>query len=148
MAHELRVEGDKVIESDAQGHLLSTKDYSHVHAGYVATLHNPRVSDEAKQGAEKLLHELEIAHGDTPSKISWSKASGEEGGESSSSSTKKVETHTETHAEEVHRHRQIGTYKGILHKDNVSDEAKQHAREMLKEFGVDPDEVEKEGAKK
>ncbi|GAA5985116.1 hypothetical protein JCM5350_000847 [Sporobolomyces pararoseus] len=140
MAHQLRVEGDKVIEADEQGHVLAKKDYSHVHAGYVATLHSPRVSQEAKENAEKLLHDLEVAHGDTPSKISYEKGHGP--GE-----------HVETHQEEVHRHRQIGTYKGILHKQGVSEEAKEHARQMLKEFGVDPAEFEtgakhEEGEKK
>ncbi|GAA5842745.1 hypothetical protein JCM3766R1_005773 [Sporobolomyces carnicolor] len=47
--------------------------------------------------------------------------------------------------DDVHRHRQIGAYKGILHKHDVSDEAKQHARDMLKQFGVDPDQVENQG---
>ncbi|GAA5966951.1 hypothetical protein JCM3765_004411 [Sporobolomyces pararoseus] len=129
MAHQLRVEGDKVIESDEKGHVLAEKDYSHVHAGYIATLHNPRVHQETKENAEKLLHGLEVAHGDTPSKISYEKGLDSK-------------EHVETHAEEVHRHRQIGTYKGILHKDGVSEEAKEHARQMLKDFGVDPAEFE------
>ncbi|GAA6007409.1 hypothetical protein JCM11491_004153 [Sporobolomyces phaffii] len=128
MAHELRVEGDKVIESDPEGHVLATKDYSHVHAGYVATTHNPRVSQEAKHTAEQMLHDLEIAHGDDPAKVSHGAA-----------------VHVETHDEEVHRHRQIGAYKGILHKKDVSDEAKQHAREQLEAFGVDPSEYEAAG---
>ncbi|GAA5824709.1 hypothetical protein JCM5353_004418 [Sporobolomyces roseus] len=131
MAHELHVEGDKVIEQDDKGHVLSTKDYTHVHSGYLATTHNPRVSQEAKETAEQLLRDLEAAHGDEP------------GGSKSHSPShsKKVEKH-ETHEEEVHRHRQIGSYKAILHRDDRGEEAKQHAREMLEKLGVDPKEYE------
>ncbi|GAA5966948.1 hypothetical protein JCM3765_004408 [Sporobolomyces pararoseus] len=140
MAHELRVEGDKVIESDETGHVVAQKDYNRVHAGYVATTHNPRVSDEAKQNAETILHDLEAAHGDTPSKQAQDSGhntrSHDHPAQSHSSST---EAGTELdHDEEVHRHRQIGGYKSTLHRDDTSEEAKAHARTALKELGVDP----------
>ncbi|GAA5903272.1 Con-6 family protein [Sporobolomyces salmoneus] len=105
MAHELRVEGDKVIESDSKGHVVSTKDYSHVHAGYVATTHNPRVSEGAKQNAEQLLHDLEAAHGDAPS-TSHSHAA--QGGEEHVPTTAENphDTRSHDHPKEFHQHDQ------------------------------------------
>ena len=84
MAHELRVEGDKVIEQDDKGHVLSTKvsrdsllnlclhetdcrvrldrqDYTHVHSGYLATTHNPRVSQEAKEVRSNFVSSVSLA---------------------------------------------------------------------------------------
>ncbi|GAA5985108.1 hypothetical protein JCM5350_000844 [Sporobolomyces pararoseus] len=162
MAHELRVEGDKVIESDAQGHVVAQKNYSHVHAGYVAATHNPRVSDEAKHNAETILHDLEAAHGDTPSKQAHDAQ--DSGHNTRSHDHPPAQSHASTtetgtkvdHSEEVHRHRnslplqslityggvddlwQIGGYKSTLHRDDTSEEAKAHARDALKELGVDP----------
>ncbi|GAA5878128.1 hypothetical protein JCM16303_002855 [Sporobolomyces ruberrimus] len=152
MAHELRVEGDKVVESDQQGHVLATKDYSRVHAGYLATTHNPRVSDEAKHNAETILHDLEAAHGDTeassPSKAKTVShdASAAGGHETRSHDHHELtaEEQSKHHAEEVHLHRQIGAYKAILHRDDRSEEAKKHAREELEKLGVDPKEYEQQ----
>lgn len=69
MTHELQVEGDKVVERDEQGNVISEKvrplahtrasartngyaraqDYAHVIRGYKAATHNPRVSSEHKK---------------------------------------------------------------------------------------------------
>ncbi|GAA6007432.1 hypothetical protein JCM11491_004161 [Sporobolomyces phaffii] len=156
MTHQLDVERDKVVETDAEGHVLATKDYTRVHAGYVATTHNPRVSDAAKHNAEQLLYDLESAHGDVaPSSSSAARGRGDEQVHVPTTAENPHDTRShddphafhrhddelereQLHAHEVHRHRQIGAYKGVLYKQGVSDEAKQHARNELEKLGVDP----------
>ncbi|GAA5930900.1 Con-6 family protein [Sporobolomyces koalae] len=135
MAHQLSVEGNKVIESDEKGQVVAEKSYNRVHAGYVAAVHNPRVSAEAKE-AKKILHDLEAAHGDKPSDLHQSES------HARGTKTTVATHHAETHEEEVHRHRQISGYKGTLKRDDVSDEARAHARDMLKQLGCDPSEYE------
>ncbi|GAA5869183.1 hypothetical protein JCM1840_004318 [Sporobolomyces johnsonii] len=149
MAHELSVEGDKVVERDEHGNLIGEKDYSAVHRGYLAATHNPRVGPEAKHSAEKILHDLEAAHGEgvIEEEAQSTKPSG------SPKSHKAALPHVKEKTQrgggggdddegEVHRHRVIGSYKAILHRDDRSDEAKQHARAKLREMGVDPSEFE------
>ncbi|GAA6060883.1 hypothetical protein JCM10212_000166 [Sporobolomyces blumeae] len=151
MAHQLSVEGDKVIERDEHGHVVSTKDYAHVHRGYLATSHNLSVSEEARQNAEEILHDLELAHGDKPSASpGQSKAKAHPPspktpkGHDAPPHATRAHDHDEeldeaARKEEIHRHRQIGTYRGIL-KKNVSPEAKQHARDMLAKLGAPVDD--------
>ncbi|GAA6004098.1 hypothetical protein JCM10207_002425 [Rhodosporidiobolus poonsookiae] len=159
MAHELSVEGEKVIERDEHGNVISSKNYSRVHAGYAAAAHNKTLVAETRENAEHIMHDLEAAHGDAPATESDSKASGSPktshakpavehaGGEGSrhhSHDPKNLGAGTtdeeRMHADEVHQHRVIGGYKATLHRDTTSEEAKQHARDKLDEMGVDYNE--------
>ncbi|GAA5907231.1 hypothetical protein JCM6882_008396 [Rhodosporidiobolus microsporus] len=165
MSHELSVEGDKVIERDERGKVVSEKDYTRVHAGYAAAAHNKNFTDERREASEQIMHDLEVAHGDPPSPSS---SKGHHPKPATSSSSKKshegeehhdvgghdlrravsgegdeaegVET-AEEHAQLVHDHRVIGGLKAALHRDSTSDEGKQHAREKLEAMGIDPDTV-------
>ncbi|GAA6030434.1 hypothetical protein JCM8097_009106 [Rhodosporidiobolus ruineniae] len=141
-SHELQVDGDRVLERDEHGNVISTKDYTRVHAGYAAAAHNKKLSSETREHAEEIMHDLEAAHGDDegikPSgspKASHSKPAAEH----AKHHHKDTPADDEDHAAEVHEHRVIGGYKAALHRDTTSDEAKQHAREKLGEMGVDPD---------
>ncbi|GAA6059921.1 hypothetical protein JCM10212_003061 [Sporobolomyces blumeae] len=142
MAHEISVEGEKVVERDEHGHVVSTKDYANVHRGYLATTHNKRVSDEARENAEQMLHDLEAAHGDaeSPSKAKPSSPSHKKQAshETSPSHAKKSsQGHDQAHDEDVHQQRVIAGYKSTLSRHDTSDEAKEHAREKLAELGVE-----------
>ncbi|CEQ41733.1 SPOSA6832_03499, partial [Sporobolomyces salmonicolor] len=130
MAHELSVEGDKVIERDEHGNLIGEKNYEAVHRGYLAATHNPRVGSEAKHSAEKILHDLEAAHG------------GDVVAEEAQKTQHAAPAADAEGGGEVHRHRVIGGLKATLHRDDRSDEAKQHARDKLREMGVDLAESE------
>ncbi|GAA5974519.1 hypothetical protein JCM11641_002071 [Rhodosporidiobolus odoratus] len=66
MSHELAVEGDKVLEKDERGNVLSEKEYTRVHAGYLAASHNKSLSQETRDNAAHLATDLSIAHGDAP----------------------------------------------------------------------------------
>ncbi|GAA5850579.1 hypothetical protein JCM3766R1_001196 [Sporobolomyces carnicolor] len=133
---------------------------NHVHAGYVATTHNPRVSDAAKHDAERILHDLEAAHGEEPASSVVSSNDDDDDGKAQQQPQQqhvattdenphdtrshdhpeqqhRHEPHDdEDHAQRVHRHRQIGGFKATLKREGVSDEAKQHARDMLYQLGV------------
>ncbi|GAA5865005.1 hypothetical protein JCM8547_004270 [Rhodosporidiobolus lusitaniae] len=151
MVHELKVEGDKVIETDDQGNVVSTKNYTSVHAGYAATAHNKRYSDETRENAENIMHDLEAAHdagmqGEDDSKPSGSpKRGAKPAGEHHISDVTRHHheaSKSETqHASEVHDHRRIGGLKAALHNPNTSEEGKERVRGELEEMGVDPDSV-------
>ncbi|GAA5917495.1 hypothetical protein JCM5296_001677 [Sporobolomyces johnsonii] len=148
MAHELSVEGDKVVERDEHGNLIGEKDYSAVHRGYLAATHNPRVGPEAKHSAEKILHDLEAAHGehgegvDEEGKAQSTQPSGSPKSHKAALPHHKEKTQRGGGGDdddgegEVHRHRVIGGLKATLHRGDRSDEAKEHARETLREMGV------------
>ncbi|GAA5924820.1 hypothetical protein JCM1841_006943 [Sporobolomyces salmonicolor] len=149
MAHELSVEGDKVIERDEHGNLIGEKNYEAVHRGYLAATHNPRVGSEAKHSAEKILHDLEAAHGGdvVAEEAQSTKASGSPTSAKAALPHPRKTQHAAPAADaegggEVHRHRVIGGLKATLHRDDRSDEAKQHARDKLREMGVDLAESE------
>ncbi|CEQ41731.1 SPOSA6832_03494 [Sporobolomyces salmonicolor] len=114
MVNHLEVNGKKVIEKDEHGNVVSEKDYGRVRAGYQAALHNPATSVETKRTAEKMLRTLESQHGEAPV----------------------VHHDNPEHNDEVHLHRVIGSYKAVLHRPTASDEAKRHAKEVLREMGA------------
>ncbi|TFK82559.1 hypothetical protein K466DRAFT_500097 [Polyporus arcularius HHB13444] len=92
----------------------------HVAAGLKAAIHNPNVSDEARERAQERLEQ-----------VSGASATHTGGVDAAGHETNRV----------------IGGYKATLHNPNVSEEAKQHAREVLKNEGVatgdDSDDVHK-----
>ncbi|BGO95381.1 hypothetical protein NBRC10512_001848 [Rhodotorula toruloides] len=161
MTHELQVEGDKVVERDEQGNVISEKDYAHVIRGYKAATHNPPVSSEHKKEAAEILHDLEKAHGDAPEASAGASTSpkhhGEghkgrphiekhvaEGGEHEHGHAKAATGSSgpgssAAHEEEVHRHRVIGGLKANLHRDDRSEETKESIREKLHEMGEEAD---------
>ncbi|GAA5989903.1 hypothetical protein JCM10908_002371 [Rhodotorula pacifica] len=167
--HTLTVEDDKVIEKSASGEVIKTSDYHHVIGGYKATLARDNASEEAKAEARELLHDLQKAHkpfeeageAEEPKHTSGH----HQRRKSVSKHVESEETHHEhkhgeprplryeapgdevplphegeTHEEEVHRHRVAGSFKGLLHNKNSSDEAKAHAREVLDRMGVEYEE--------
>ncbi|POY73062.1 hypothetical protein BMF94_3900 [Rhodotorula taiwanensis] len=167
MPHSLVVEGDKVIEKSADGEIIKTSDYNHVIGGYKATLKKANVSEEAKAEARALLHDLEKAHkpfeesGEAEEhysstrhrRKSVSQPSPEkeetEGAEQPHHKPHRYEEpgdelplphEGETHEEIVHRHRVAGTFKGILHRQDASEETKAHARDCLDKMGVSYEE--------
>ncbi|KAI5820524.1 Conidiation protein 6-domain-containing protein [Pyronema omphalodes] len=83
--------------------------------GYKATLKNPHASEEAKEHAQKMLDKL-----------------GRET-ETSIRNEKKDDAHNVS-TEGKNPHNVIGGYKATLKNPNVSDEAKQHAKECLEEL--------------
>ncbi|GAA5916196.1 hypothetical protein JCM5296_003811 [Sporobolomyces johnsonii] len=121
MANHLEVIGEKVIEKDERGRVISEKDYGRVHAGYQAALHNPKLSDETKRTTEKILRSLESQHSDAPVVPADAPV---------------VHHDDPEHNDEVHLHRVIGSYKAVLHRATSSEDAKRHAKEMLREMGA------------
>ncbi|RDB19737.1 Conidiation-specific protein 6 [Hypsizygus marmoreus] len=88
-------------------------------AGYKASLNNPRVSEEAKQHARDFLKQHE-AYGERQSREILSAAG----------------YHERVSDEAEHNKRVLAGYKAALINPNVSEEAKVHAREYLKEHGA------------
>ncbi|KIL68381.1 hypothetical protein M378DRAFT_120386 [Amanita muscaria Koide BX008] len=84
------------------------KNSERVARGLKASIHNPRVSPEAKAHAEERLHEMGY-------EIEPDKDSGP------------------TPAHSKHEARVLGGYKATLSKKGVSEEAKRHARQVLEE---------------
>eukprot|EP01119_Soliformovum_irregulare_P001275 TRINITY_DN10_c0_g1_i2.p1 TRINITY_DN10_c0_g1~~TRINITY_DN10_c0_g1_i2.p1 ORF type:complete len:365 (+),score=159.12 TRINITY_DN10_c0_g1_i2:227-1321(+) len=95
------------------------KDEAHVIAGYKATLSNESASKEAKDHARKVLEEMGV-NPDERVKTDYSS--------------------TEVNMEGKDRAHVIGGYKATLSNAEASDEAKAHARKVLEEMGVDPEE--------
>jgi len=107
---------------------VEQKNPERVAAGLKATLHNPTVSAEAKSRAQARLKEMGVdADIKTPSYKKESKT------------TEDAPQHDLRHEENVHGYempednRILGGYKATLKNPNVSQEAKEHAKEMLKE---------------
>ncbi|KAK1925353.1 hypothetical protein DB88DRAFT_483668 [Papiliotrema laurentii] len=109
--------------------------------GYKATLHNPNTSEGAKHHAAELLQ----AHGETLSQqdAAHLKHAGPEG-----HSHHGVQHHVSHHADGwkdapvadkgeggEHDHRVLGGFKATLSNPNSSEEAKEHAAEVLVEHG-------------
>ncbi|KAH9830723.1 uncharacterized protein C8Q71DRAFT_319797 [Rhodofomes roseus] len=100
------------------------KNPTRVAAGLKAAIHNPNVSEEARDRAADRLEDI----------------SGNGGGHGNGTTT--------TSFEDQHSNRELGGYKATLHNDRSSDEAKEHAREVLEAAGytvepgpgVSPDE--------
>ncbi|CAE6438298.1 hypothetical protein ACGC1H_007002 [Rhizoctonia solani] len=90
---------------------MSDAHENHVLGGYKATLSNPNTSDEAKAHAEEVLANA-----------------GVEVNNNSSDNTKG--TSASTHRDE-HENRVLGGHKATLSNPNTSNEAKEHAQEVL-----------------
>ncbi|BGP18060.1 hypothetical protein JCM10213_008404 [Rhodosporidiobolus nylandii] len=144
MSHELSVEGDKVLEKDEAGNVISSKDYTRVHAGYVAASHNKRLPEETRHA--QLAHDLAVAHGDEDKAGEQpSKPAVQEGGSHKHSHDHSRNTHPgvsdEVHNQQVHEHHVIGGLKATISNPNTSAEAKERAKEKLEEMGVDPSTI-------
>ncbi|KAJ3565245.1 hypothetical protein NP233_g7752 [Leucocoprinus birnbaumii] len=120
------------------------KSAEHVAAGYKATIHNASTSEEAKKHAWEELHKMGIYEIDdspsdpvqkrtrsrspakrkpSPKHVAFDLTSG------FSTDAATTETKNEGNV--------IGGYKAALKNPRVSDEAKEHAEEELREHGVD-----------
>ncbi|KAF9792761.1 hypothetical protein BJ322DRAFT_73687 [Thelephora terrestris] len=87
---------------------------THQIAGYKATITNPNTSEEAKQHAREVL---ETGGGEKPEKHA---------------------RHSPTHSpHDEHTKRVLAGYKAALHNANVSDEAKERAKDFLRDHGED-----------
>ncbi|KAI0633897.1 Conidiation protein 6-domain-containing protein [Trametes polyzona] len=93
---------------------MSGHDEKRVAAGLKAAIHNPNVSEEAKERAQERLEHM----GTSVETTSASRGNGNYPVGSTD------ETGHETN-------RVLGGYKATLHNPRTSDEAKQHAREIL-----------------
>ncbi|KAF9564052.1 hypothetical protein CPC08DRAFT_816211 [Agrocybe pediades] len=94
------------------------KNPDYVARGLKATIHNERTSEEAKESAAQRLEEMGA---EVPSDFAASN-------DSSNSSGKGGQDE-----EEGLNPNQIRGYKSTLARDNVSDEAKEHAKQVLEE---------------
>ncbi|KAF5325431.1 hypothetical protein D9619_009767 [Psilocybe cf. subviscida] len=133
---------------------MSGSGYSHeehVAAGLKASMHNPNVSDNAKDRSARRLREMgasDEAATKTSSKKGPSKASvshiddtaeveagGDLGGDFLG---QKAGAHPDksSHKAQVHQHRVISGYKATLKNPRVSESAKSNAREQLEALGV------------
>ncbi|KIJ67543.1 hypothetical protein HYDPIDRAFT_166106 [Hydnomerulius pinastri MD-312] len=135
-----------------------SKDSARVAAGLKAAIHNPNVSEEAKEHAMSKLREM--GHGVERSSDAYGGATttGQQesrvlGGYKATLSNPNTSEEAKQHAEEVlqaagiqgrqagvsneeHDTRVLAGYKAALHNPRVSDAAKQHAREFLEEHGA------------
>ncbi|WWC88787.1 uncharacterized protein L201_003700 [Kwoniella dendrophila CBS 6074] len=101
--------------------------------GYKATLHNPNTSPEAKAHAVEVLKEHGIdVNEDALTKKPLDGQTHNGQGHNGETHSNNVHSHSDGSQAE-HEHRVMGGYKAALHNPNVSDEAKQHAQEVLKE---------------
>jgi len=130
------------------------KDPGHVIGGLKGTISNPNTSAEAKEHAAERLHEMEDepAHHELGShQIAGYKAAisnpntsekakqrardvlDAEGGEVGP----RPEQSPPSSPHDQHTKRVLAGYKAALHNNNVSEEAKERAREILREHGED-----------
>ncbi|ODN74557.1 hypothetical protein L202_06924 [Cryptococcus amylolentus CBS 6039] len=84
---------------------------NHVIGGYKATLNNPNVSDEAKSRANEVIENFQ------ENGSSAIEQSDQDNGNVSSA--------------DHHENQVLGGYKATLNNPNVSEDAKQHARDVL-----------------
>ncbi|GAA6019531.1 hypothetical protein JCM10207_003734 [Rhodosporidiobolus poonsookiae] len=130
--HDLTVEGDKVIERSASGTLIAEKNYENVVQGFERAAQRKSTSHEKAAEDAHIAHSLHAAHDAEDSELHihvqrphhphYAPVPGE------------------THEDEVHRHRQIGALRANLHRDDRSDETKEHMREKLQELGGELEE--------
>ncbi|KAI6038480.1 Conidiation protein 6-domain-containing protein [Pisolithus marmoratus] len=138
-----------------------TKDTTRVIAGLKAAIHNPHVSEEAKEHAMERLREMgqdvDVGPQETVEKSSYQQDEGRVlAGYKATLSNPYTSEEAKKHAEEVlqaagiygrhqdatdeeHETRVLAGYKAALHNPRVSDAAKQHARQYLEEHGVETD---------
>ncbi|KAF8810318.1 hypothetical protein BYT27DRAFT_7161977 [Phlegmacium glaucopus] len=106
------------------------KNPERVAAGLKATLHNPTVSAEAKSRAQARLKEMGV---DTETKMPSHKAKEAKPAEETQPHDLRHEEHVQAGYDMPEEHRVLGGYKATLKNPNVSQEAKEHAKEVLKE---------------
>ncbi|KAF8914505.1 Conidiation protein 6-domain-containing protein [Mucidula mucida] len=115
------------------------KDPANVARGLKSTMHNPRVSDKAKADASARLDEMS---GDTDDSVipqEQDSAYDEEEYEDDdmeevdNTTSKKASQPLHTGERDLHEVRVLAGYKATLHNPRVSNEAKQHAEEVLAE---------------
>ncbi|PFH53465.1 hypothetical protein AMATHDRAFT_137573, partial [Amanita thiersii Skay4041] len=140
------------------------KDTERVARGLKASIHNPRVSQEAKIHAEERLHEMGIEIGTksvmktTGEKDPIRVAAGYKATLHNPGISEETKDRAEEHLKEMgaeyerenrtadgmHYHycenRELGGYKATLKNPRVSDAAKDNARRVLTEHGVEVDE--------
>ncbi|OSC97077.1 hypothetical protein PYCCODRAFT_1455092 [Trametes coccinea BRFM310] len=95
---------------------MSGHDEKRVAAGLKAAVHNPNVSEEAKERAQERLQHMGTSAEET------GRSRGNAGGGHAVGSTDQAGHET---------NRVLGGYKATLHNPNTSAEAKRHAREIL-----------------
>jgi len=117
---------------------LKGKHKGNVIGGYKATLHNDKSTEEAKEHAKEVLEEMGVDPEEKAEKKNRSEPGYEKGDN---------ETIDEMDLIDKDNKRVIGGYKATLHNENSSEEAKEHARSILKKLGVDPEEKEAEKEK-
>ncbi|WRT67671.1 uncharacterized protein IL334_004643 [Kwoniella shivajii] len=104
--------------------------------GYKATLHNPNASTEAKAHAAEILEENGIDVNDQSTEKHHD-------GHAHSGNHQAHDGHAHKNDQlSEHEHRVLGGYKAALHNPNVSEEAKQHAKEVLGQTEDKDDEHE------
>ncbi|KIK79559.1 hypothetical protein PAXRUDRAFT_16276 [Paxillus rubicundulus Ve08.2h10] len=130
------------------------KDTARVAAGLKAAIHNPNVSEEAKEHAKEKLKELAQEVGSTheTSRENPRVLGGYKATLSNPNTSEQAKHHAEEvlqaagidsrhpdHSEEEHQTRVLAGYKAALHSKypRVSEEAKQHAKEFLGEHGIE-----------
>ncbi|GAA5957835.1 hypothetical protein JCM8115_006262 [Rhodotorula mucilaginosa] len=140
MSTELSVEdGNRVIERDEHGNVVSEKDYTRVQAGYKAAAHNKSLTKETRQNAETMLHDLEAQHdrvgggGGNAGKPDDDEELEEQGSADSVGGGAPAQSHEET----VHQHRVIGGLKANLHRSDRSDQTKEEIKQKLRELEAD-----------
>jgi len=114
---------------------LEGKHKGNVIGGYKATLHNPNASEEAKEKAQQVLEEMGVDPEEKAELKDRSEPAKEEGDNQTVDEMDLIDTSNK---------RVIGGFKATLHNENSSEEAKDHARKILKKLGVDPEEKEAE----
>jgi len=112
---------------------LKGKNKGNVAGGYKAVLHNENASEEAKEKAKEVLSEMGVDPEEKADKKSYKEPEKEKGDD---------ETVDEMDLIDPNNKRVIGGYKATLHNPNSSEEAKEHARSILKKLGVDPEAKE------
>ncbi|KAF8153135.1 Conidiation protein 6-domain-containing protein [Crassisporium funariophilum] len=139
-----------VANLNMSNHHEHEKNPDNVARGLKAAIHNPNVSEEAKQSAAERLEQMGSVdeheqHG-TNRQLGGYKAT-----LTNPNTSQKAKEHarqvlgqetevsnTANDEGETHDHRVIGGYKAALKNPNVSEEAKQHAEEFLKEHNALP----------
>ncbi|BGP20009.1 hypothetical protein JCM10213_000609 [Rhodosporidiobolus nylandii] len=134
--HTLHVEGERILERDEHGTVVAEKDFTRTVQAYERAANNKHTSKEKKEEDLHIVRDLKAAHDDGASVDVQITVPATR----TFSSDSKARYKNETHEEQVHRHRQIGSLRGQLRREGVSDEARERIREELREMGEDVDE--------
>ncbi|EJD42487.1 hypothetical protein AURDEDRAFT_168553 [Auricularia subglabra TFB-10046 SS5] len=96
---------------------MSGANPGNIAGGHKANLKNPNTSEESKEHSRQVLQELEDGTFENPV------------------NPKMPSTNEEAPVKETNR--VLGGYKATLKNDRVGEDAKEHAREVLNEHGID-----------